>query len=226
LSNAGAIVRAAATDKEATVANVKLGRVIPVILLGAVVGAAFLPVGAEAAKKRGLTAILYNASGAMVGTVRLLPTDDGKTMVRVRAAGLTEGFHGFHVHAVGECDANSTDTSGATVPFFSAGGHYNPTTATHGEHAGDMPPLLVTADGTAALRFKTDRFRPRDLRDDDGSAVIVHAGPDNLAHIPAATPTGDDRYHSHLEDIFGPDSMTKATGDAGSRFACGVVRKA
>lgn len=75
------------------------------------------------------------------------------------------------------------------------------------------------------LRFKTDRFRLRDLRDADGSAIIVHAAPDNLANAPASTPTGADRYHSHVDDVLGSDSVTKATGDAGSRFACGVIER-
>jgi superoxide dismutase, Cu-Zn family len=47
----------------------------------------------------------------------------------------------------------------------------------------------------------------------------VHAGRDNFANIP-------ERYHSHEEDVFGPDSDTLATGDAGSRAACGVVQRA
>ena len=63
------------------------------------------------------------------------------------------------------------------------------------------------------------------LFDRDGSAVIVHAGRDNYANIPATTPTGAERYHSHTEDVFGPDSASLATGDAGARFACGVVNR-
>ena len=54
------------------------------------------------------------------------------------------------------------------------------------------------------------------MRDSDGSAVIVHASPDNFANIP-------DRYHSYEENVFGPDSATRATGDAGSRAGCGVL---
>jgi Cu-Zn family superoxide dismutase len=100
------------------------------------------------------------------------------------------------------------------------------TTNTHGAHAGDMPPLLVAEDGTALLKFKTDRFKNSDLLDDDGSAVILHAGADNLSHIPATTATGGERYHSHVDDVFGPDAATKATGDAGARFSCGVVDRA
>ena len=51
------------------------------------------------------------------------------------------------------------------------------------------------------------RVGPRVL-DDDGAAVMVHADPDNHAHIPS-------RYG-------GPDEDTLATGDAGDRIACGV----
>lgn len=198
--------------------------------LAALVGAAVVSGGAAVARSpRGLVAEMKSATGAIVGKVRFIPTDDGKVLVRATGAGLTPGFHGFHVHATGQCDPNAQDTSGAVVPFFTAGGHYNPSTTTHGAHAGDMPPLLVTDDGTAILRFKTDRFKNRDLMDADGSAVIMHAGPDNLGHVPATTATGDERYHSHSETAsdytFGPDALTKATGDAGARFACGVVER-
>jgi superoxide dismutase, Cu-Zn family len=80
----------------------------------------------------------------------------------------------------------------------------------HGAHAGDLPSLLVTEDGEATLATATDRFSIADLRDADGSAVMVHSGADNFANIPA-------RYG-------GPDQETLSTGDAGSRLACGVVR--
>ena len=136
----------------------------------------------------------------------------------LRAEGSHE-FHGFHVHTTGECDPTTE------VPFSSAGGHFNPDGATHGEHAGDFPVLLVKPGGRAEAELETRRFRLPQLFDGDGSAVIVHAGRDNYANIPAATPTGAERYHSHTEDVLGPDSATKATGDAGDRFACGVVRR-
>ena len=143
-----------------------------------------------------------------MGVVKLTQErGEGKVLVRSAAHDLPAGFHGFHVHAVGVC----------VPPFTSAGGHYNPAGTDHGDHAGDMPMLLVNGDGSADLRFKTDRFALEDLFDADGSAIIVHAAPDNYANIP-------DRYHSHTEDVFGPDSATRATGDAGGRHACGVVR--
>ncbi|HEU4448647.1 MAG TPA: superoxide dismutase family protein [Gaiellaceae bacterium] len=148
---------------------------------------------------------LMDASGANVGTVKLT-TRGGNVVVRAKASGLTPGFHGFHVHSVGECVA----------PFTSAGGHYNPAGTGHGDHAGDMPSLLVLDDGSARLEFATDRFTVAELFDADGSAIIVHALPDNFANIPT-------RYQSTTEGTFGPDSATLATGDAGARAACGVV---
>ncbi len=75
------------------------------------------------------------------------------------------------------------------------------------------------------MRFETDRFKTQDLLDGGGGAVIVHAAADNLAHVPPTTASGTERYHSHPEDVLGPDSATKATGDAGARIACGKVER-
>jgi Cu-Zn family superoxide dismutase len=57
----------------------------------------------------------------------------------------------------------------------------------------------------------TDRFTVADLFDEDGSAVIVHAGEDNFGNIPT------DRYEPD------PDETTLNTGDAGGRAGCGVI---
>jgi len=144
--------------------------------------------------------LFRDANGDPVGTAKLTE-EDGEVLVRVTAHDLPSGFHGFHVHAVGIC----------TPPFTSAGGHFNPAAGSHPSHAGDMPVLLVNADGTGEARFKTDRYDVANLFDADGSAIIIHASPDNFANIPARyAPTG-------------PDATTLGTGDAGGRFACGVV---
>ena len=159
----------------------------------------------RSASRKHVKVQLVDASGAEAGVVKLT-TQGGSVVVRAEVEGLTPGFHGFHVHSVGECVA----------PFTSAGGHYNPTAVGHGSHAGDMPSLLVLDDGTGQLQFATDNFTIAELFDADGTAIIVHALPDNFANIPT-------RYQSTTEGTFGPDSATLATGDAGSRAACGVV---
>ena len=157
--------------------------------------------------KNAAAALLRTGAGRVVGTATLTRSG-GKVLVNVSVRGLSAGFHGFHVHTIGSCVAPA---------FTSAGPHFNPKGVGHGQHAADFPPLLVATDGTGQARFKTDRFAVAQLFDGDGSAVIVHANADNLANIPT-------RYHSHTEDKLGPDSATLATGDAGDRAACGVVR--
>jgi Cu-Zn family superoxide dismutase len=146
---------------------------------------------------------LKNPAGAAVGTVTLKQAG-ARTPVDVRASlrRLQPGFHGFHIHAVGSCVAPD---------FKSAAGHLKVGDQSHGAHAGDMSSLLVKGNGTATLRLTTDRFTLADLRDADGSAVMVHAAPDNFANIPP-------RYAPD-----GPDQETLDTGDSGARLACGEL---
>ena len=158
--------------------------------------------GQESGRERQATAVMFNQSGEEVGTVTFEP-EPGGLRIRADVAGLTPGFHGFHIHAIGNCDAASA--------FMSAGGHLNMMGMTHADHTGDMPSLYVMADGTSSARNLTDRFTISDLLADGGRAVIIHAEPDNFANIPA-------RYGVT------PDQMTLDTGDAGARFACGVVQ--
>jgi superoxide dismutase, Cu-Zn family len=148
-------------------------------------------------------ATIINAQGAKVGEAWLREERRGdEVWVAGNVRNLPPGFHGFHIHTVGEC----------VPPFTSAGGHFNPGGGMHPNHAGDMSTLLVNADGTGTVALATDRFSIRDLRDADGSAVMVHALPDNYANIPT------DRYDPD------PDMTTTTTGDAGGRIACGVIR--
>lgn len=145
---------------------------------------------------------LYDTSGNQVGKAKLTQEEQGNVAVHVHVHDLPPGYHGFHVHAVGEC----------SPPFTSAGGHFDLDAHTHRDHSGDFPILLVKADGTANAKFNTDRFSVADLFDADGSALIIHAGPDNYANIP-------ERY------VAAPDAVTLATGDSGGRIVCGVIEK-
>jgi superoxide dismutase, Cu-Zn family len=184
--------------------------------------------GSRTERDAGATARMKDVDGDFVGVVRLEAKKGGKVEVEAKVNDVVphDQFHGFHLHTTGKCDPKAVDpATDKVVPFFSAGGHFNPDSDIHSEHAGDFPVLLVMKNGHAKEKFKTDRFRLSQLFDNDGTAVIIHEGRDNYANIPAEAPDGKKRYHSHLEDVFGPDSLTKATGDAGNRFACGVVRK-
>jgi len=162
----------------------------------------------ERASRGVIKVALHGVDGSKVGWVSLRQTR-GRVLVSGVARGLTPGFHGFHIHAIGLCEADAP-----AGPFTTAGGHFTGGLTNHGDHAGDMPPLLVTSNGRAFTSFVTDRFVLADLKDTDGTAVMVHAGRDNFANIP-------ERYSA--AGVPGPDAATLATGDAGARVACGVI---
>lgn len=147
---------------------------------------------------------LVDPAGTSLGAVQLVELN-GRLNVIGKFHGLTVGFHGFHIHENGECVGSSNP------PFASAGGHLRAAGDSHPGHAGDMPVLLIGADGTAQASFTTDRVKLADVLDSNGAALIIHAAPDNYANIPI-------RYAPS-----GPDATTLATGDSGGRVACGVI---
>src|SRR3712207_2798430 len=108
------------------------------------------------------TAHLKDVQGDFVGWVRFEAQRGGVVEVEANVDGVKPPgeFHGFHLHTTGKCDPDAVDpATDEVVPFFSAGGHFNPTSEIHGEHAGDFPVLLVMKNGQAEEKFKTDRFR-------------------------------------------------------------------
>ena len=140
-------------------------------------------------------AAMANANGESVGEVVLSQTPHG-TLLHAKLTGLPAGAHAFHVHAVGKCEA----------PFKSAGGHFNPGNAKHGIHAedgmhvGDMPNIHVPESGALEIEVLNARLMlDASLFDDDGAAIVIHAGPDDYKSDPA--------------------------GAAGARIACGVIAK-
>nr|CEL16297.1 Superoxide dismutase [Cu-Zn] precursor [Kibdelosporangium sp. MJ126-NF4]CTQ94220.1 Superoxide dismutase [Cu-Zn] precursor (EC 1.15.1.1) [Kibdelosporangium sp. MJ126-NF4] len=184
-------------------------------LVGFVLLAAVTPAvaSADATDAAGIgRTTVRSVTGAVLGTIRF-DINNRKIVLSGRLSGISTGFHGFHIHAVGVCDPNSTDPNGAVVPFLTAGGHLNLGGTTHGDHTGDLPSLRVSADGTAITTTENDDLSAAALFDADGSAIIIHALPDNFAHIPVRYAPG------------GPDAATQATGDAGGRIACGVITR-
>ncbi|MGH9180049.1 MAG: superoxide dismutase family protein [Acidimicrobiales bacterium] len=191
--------------------------------LGAAVGLAGATLAWPSAPASGLTppapamarAVLIDPSSAQRGGV-LFTQESGRIRVQVAASGLTPGWHGFHVHAIGNCGVGDPN-----APFMGSGGHLGsgaPLNQSHSGHDGDLPLLYVNANGVARATFRTDNFTMAQLLDADGSAVIVHASPDNYANIPAA------RYDTKPPGGTVPDATTLATGDAGARQRCGVVQ--
>lgn len=144
------------------------------------------------------TATLLSADGAVKGTARLWLIGDAVRLT-VDADGLPAGAHGTHLHAVGNC---------MPPDFKSAGGHLNPAGRQHGlenpqgSHLGDLPNLMIAENGAGSLTIRlqgTQSDLEPALFDSDGTAVVIHAGAD--------------------------DYRTDPSGNAGSRLACGVLKR-
>jgi Cu-Zn family superoxide dismutase len=85
---------------------------------------------------------------------------------------------------------------------------------------GDLASVLVAADGTVHAQFETQRFDVNQLFDADGSAVVLHAGPDNFGNVPI----GGGKYEDP-NNWYNAATGTANTGDAGSRYGCAVVQR-
>jgi Cu-Zn family superoxide dismutase len=164
-----------------------------------------------------LRVTLLNVDGEEVGVASFVQVE-GLDAVRitVEVEGLEPGDHGIHIHETGTCDP-----AAAEGPFSSAGGHFNPTGASHGPgpgmmampdatpmageprgHAGDLGNITVGEDGTGVFEITSDRITllpdtENSLADADGSALVIHENPDDLA--------------------------TDPSGESGGRIACGVI---
>ena len=178
------------------------------------------PAAPAAAPADTLSAKIVGPDGGQIAAATIEFSDGFATVtVQTTAPGkLTPGSHGMHIHDIGRCEANSVAPGGgAPGDFLSAGGHFQIAGQDgHPNHSGDLAPLQVRGDGAALLVTTSNAFDKADLLDGDGTAIIIHADPDNFANIPA------DRYQQ-TNGAPPPDETTLATGDGGKRVACGVI---
>ena len=175
--------------------------------------------GSAAGSGETLSTELKMADGTTVATADFEFSDGYATItVQTTEAGRLEpGFHGLHVHSVGQCEAPSTPpTGGDPGDFLSAGGHLQVPGHSSYPASGDLPNLFVKEDGSAMLVVATDAFTMEDLTGSEGTALMVHESPSNFGNIPP-------EKYTQVNGTPGPDQDTLATGDAGSRVACGVI---
>jgi Cu-Zn family superoxide dismutase len=185
------------------------------LMLGGLV--AFLPAliaGAQdaspAAGEDAVAVTMQNVDGEDVGTLTFTTVEDG-VQVTGEFMNAPAGEHGLHVHQVGICDPT------LETPFESAGPHFNPADAPHGDkpseeeltesadehvaHAGDLGNITIADDGTGTVDVTTNRFTlgegETSLAGEFGSSVVLHEKADDLT--------------------------TQPSGDSGARIACGVI---
>lgn len=164
-------------------------------------GAISAQAAAQVAGGQTATAAVKAGDGKDLGTITLTEAPHG-VLLRLELKGLTPGWHGAHFHEKGDC---------GTPDFKSAGAHVHTTASVvhgllnpDGNDNGDLPNIHAGADGSVMaelysplVSLKGAGGRPA-LFDADGSAIVVHANPD--------------------------DHTSQPIGGAGARVACGVVK--
>ena len=150
-----------------------------------------------------------NIENEPTGYVVMTDSPTGGVLMRIDLRGLSQGWHGIHLHQIGDCSDYANG-------FKASGGHVNPDNRAHGllnpdgPDRGDLPNIYADANGRATAEIFTKvvalfpseaaaaEFGPHPLIDEDGFAVIVHQNAD--------------------------DHMTQPIGGAGPRVACAAIR--
>jgi Cu-Zn family superoxide dismutase len=188
-----------------------VGLLFAILLAAACGGAATGPTTPATATRAAATASpapltakadVKDKDGATVATATFTEAAvGGGVKIALNVTKLPAGQHGWHLHMTGTC----------TPPdFASAGAHFNPDGHQHGAqnpqgpHAGDLGNVTVAADGTAKLDFVAkavtlEAGKPTSLFKDGGTALVIHANPD--------------------------DEKTDPSGNSGGRIACGLIQK-
>jgi Cu-Zn family superoxide dismutase len=142
-------------------------------------------------------ALIESRSGSTVtGTATFMELPAGGVAVHVHIEKAPAGTHGLHIHEKGDCsDAEAK----------SAGGHFNPGGMPHAgpkdakRHAGDLGNIEIKTNGNGDLDIVSDM-------------LTVRPGPNSVVGRSVV-------FHEKVDDM-----TTQPTGNAGSRWGCGVIQ--
>ena len=141
-------------------------------------------------------ATMIGGDGTEIGMANIIEGPNGIVLrITLDEGALEPGWHGLHLHQVGDCsDTGEFKLSGGHVGKVEGGhGLLNP----DGPEGGDIPNIWAAADGSAGYEVYTTLTTGAALTDEDGAAIIIHESED--------------------------DHMTQPIGGAGARVACGVI---
>ncbi|GAA5512726.1 hypothetical protein Dcar01_01447 [Deinococcus carri] len=174
------------------------------------------------------TAAIRDAAGQVRGSATFKQMGMG-VQVTVEVRGLTPGGHGMHVHEYGKCTPGVDPATNTVVPFGGAGPHFDPGMSKNHDdpqamnkygHGGDLPMLMVGADGTGRLTFTTDKVSLTGMNGVLNRALVVHAMPDDYKTDPAGKSGMRERCGVILRDNFSvrdyalPDHLSYPEGIA------------
>ncbi|MEM7329611.1 MAG: superoxide dismutase family protein [Pseudomonadota bacterium] len=140
---------------------------------------------------------IVSGDGVVIGALNILDGPNGVLLeATINPGGLAPGWHGLHLHQVGDCsDIGTFKLSGGHVGKVENGhGLLNPA----GPEGGDLPNIWAAADGSAGYEAFSTLTTGADLADADGAALIIHVNRD--------------------------DHLTQPIGGAGPRVACAVIK--
>jgi Cu-Zn family superoxide dismutase len=154
---------------------------------------------AAAQARKAATAQIMDAKGQKVGEAKLKEAN-GAVQLSVKITNLPPGERAIHIHETGKCEGPD---------YKSSGGHFNPEKKEHGmhnpkgQHAGDMPNLVVNPKGKASFKATLKGVTlsgdgPNSLFKPGGTSLMIHEKADDMKSDPA--------------------------GNAGARIACGVIQ--
>ena len=163
-------------------------------------GALVLPwSGSQVRAAEAAQASLLGNGGDEIGKVELRG-GSGPTVLRITvpAGKVTPGWHGLHLHAVGDCSDH--EKFQASKAHVNHGGRKHGLLNAEGPDDGDLANVFAAADGSvnAEVSSPTPLTSPDGLRDADGSALVMHAGED--------------------------DHSSQPIGGAGARIGCAVIK--
>ncbi|KHJ86091.1 copper/zinc superoxide dismutase [Oesophagostomum dentatum] len=119
--------------------------------------------------------------------------------------GLAPGFHGFHIHQLGDL----TDGCTSVGPHFNPGNRHHAGPMDNLRHVGDLGNIEANRDGVARFHIKSRRVKILGQHSVVGRSFVVTEDADDL---------GKGQGPQRQESL--------RTGNAGAPLACGVIGRA